>query len=307
MINKKEGRLYIKIPYSLKNDLKRTIPSIKFNTFGLKEWSVSARRKQELEAWLANHDVELKKNAHNFDDLVCIENTFDVKAILTKEFNAKFGEVNGQKGFWVKPDDLNEALKCIQDHRTHVQTVTQSDVIEVVIDKLQMITSDFQIFKESKYFNQLGFSAIYKGSNPNVTNLIKTLDIHISNKNSPVESTIYSYIRQFIRELGFKGTLKDLRVTEPHEYHLISVACDALSLSHLLNAEVTKLDLVKRLADLINKAGSVRKTVKLIEAYKGVSPSKSAIDRAKRGDTTDYNIVCLIDDLTKALKLKADE
>lgn len=53
--------------------------------------------------------------------------------------------------------------------------------------------------------------------------------------------------------------------------------------------------------ELVKKAGSVRKAEKLILDSKGVTPSKSAIDRALKGSGTDYSVQCMIDDLTKAL------
>ncbi|HAS5670922.1 TPA: hypothetical protein I7E55_002018 [Vibrio cholerae] len=60
----------------------------------------------------------------------------------------------------------------------------------------------------------------------------------------------------------------------------------------------------RRLAELVALAGSQRKAEALIKSIRGASPSKSAIDRAVKGSCTEYQTVCMIDDLTAALKLK---
>ncbi|KJG19066.1 hypothetical protein [Photobacterium angustum] len=57
-----------------------------------------------------------------------------------------------------------------------------------------------------------------------------------------------------------------------------------------------------QLIELVRKAGSIRKAERAIMEYKGVAPSKSAIDRAIKGSGTDYSLQCMIDDLTKALE-----
>lgn len=62
----------------------------------------------------------------------------------------------------------------------------------------------------------------------------------------------------------------------------------------------------EQLAALVAQAGGVRKAEKLIKSIRGASPSKSSIDRAVKGCGTNYNIKCMIDDLSQAL-LKADK
>ncbi|EGR4075090.1 hypothetical protein QXB71_003563 [Vibrio cholerae] len=62
----------------------------------------------------------------------------------------------------------------------------------------------------------------------------------------------------------------------------------------------------RRLAELVALAGSQRKAEALIKSIRGASPSKSAIDRAVKGSCTEYQAVCMIDDLTAALKLKVN-
>ncbi|MBS0044204.1 hypothetical protein KFE26_18125 [Shewanella sp. M16] len=57
----------------------------------------------------------------------------------------------------------------------------------------------------------------------------------------------------------------------------------------------------EQLAALVAKAGGVRKAETLINSVRGAAPSKSAIDRAIKGGGTEYNIKCMIDDLTQAL------
>lgn len=63
----------------------------------------------------------------------------------------------------------------------------------------------------------------------------------------------------------------------------------------------------KRLAELVALAGSQRKAEAMIKSVRGASPSKSAIDRAVKGSCTEYQAVCMIDDLTAALKLKVND
>lgn len=53
---------------------------------------------------------------------------------------------------------------------------------------------------------------------------------------------------------------------------------------------------------LVAQAGGARKAEELIKSIRGAAPSKSAIDRAIKGSGTDYNIKCMIDDLSQALK-----
>lgn len=57
----------------------------------------------------------------------------------------------------------------------------------------------------------------------------------------------------------------------------------------------------EQLAALVAQAGGARKAETLINSIRGAAPSKSAIDRAIKGGGTEYNIKCMIDDLTKAL------
>ena len=56
-----------------------------------------------------------------------------------------------------------------------------------------------------------------------------------------------------------------------------------------------------QLSALVAQAGGVRKAEELIKSVRDAAPSKSAIDRAIKGSGTDYNIQCMIDDLTKGL------
>ncbi|EKO3874554.1 hypothetical protein P0F29_003183 [Vibrio metschnikovii] len=58
----------------------------------------------------------------------------------------------------------------------------------------------------------------------------------------------------------------------------------------------------EQLAALVALAGGARKAEELIKSIRGAAPSKSAIDRAIKGSGTDYNIQCMIDDLSQALK-----
>ncbi|EMN6272630.1 hypothetical protein EFU53_000584 [Vibrio cholerae] len=57
----------------------------------------------------------------------------------------------------------------------------------------------------------------------------------------------------------------------------------------------------EQLAALVAQAGSQRKAEALIKSVRGAAPSKSAIDRAIKGGGTDYNVQCMIDDLTIAI------
>lgn len=57
----------------------------------------------------------------------------------------------------------------------------------------------------------------------------------------------------------------------------------------------------EQLASLVARSGGARKAESLIKKVRGSAPSKSAIDRAIKGGGTEYNIKCMIDDLTKAL------
>ncbi len=56
----------------------------------------------------------------------------------------------------------------------------------------------------------------------------------------------------------------------------------------------------EQLASLVAQAGGARKAEELIKSVRGAAPSKSAIDRAIKGGGTDYNVQCMIDDLTSA-------
>lgn len=56
----------------------------------------------------------------------------------------------------------------------------------------------------------------------------------------------------------------------------------------------------EQLAALVAQAGGARKAEELIKSVRGAAPSKSAIDRATKGGGTDYNVQCMIDDLTIA-------
>lgn len=56
----------------------------------------------------------------------------------------------------------------------------------------------------------------------------------------------------------------------------------------------------EQLAVLVAQAGGARKAEELIKSVRGAAPSKSAIDRAIKGGGTDYNVQCMIDDLTIA-------
>ena len=58
----------------------------------------------------------------------------------------------------------------------------------------------------------------------------------------------------------------------------------------------------EQLAALVAQAGGARKAEEMIKSVRGAAPSKSAIDRAIKGGGTDYNIQCMIDDLSQALK-----
>lgn len=57
----------------------------------------------------------------------------------------------------------------------------------------------------------------------------------------------------------------------------------------------------EQLALLVAQAGGARKAEQIIKDVRGAAPSKSAIDRAINGGGTEYNVQCMIDDLTKAL------
>lgn len=58
---------------------------------------------------------------------------------------------------------------------------------------------------------------------------------------------------------------------------------------------------IDQLNELVKQSGSIRKAEQLIISVKGVSPTKSSIDRALKGSGTDYSVQCMIDDLAKAL------
>lgn len=60
----------------------------------------------------------------------------------------------------------------------------------------------------------------------------------------------------------------------------------------------------EQLAELVALAGGARKAEELIKSIRGAAPSKSAVDRAIKGGGTDYNIQCMIDDLTTAMQSK---
>lgn len=60
-------------------------------------------------------------------------------------------------------------------------------------------------------------------------------------------------------------------------------------------------DKTEQLAALVAQAGGARKAEELIKSVRGVSPSKSAIDRATKGSGTDYNVQCMIDDLSRSI------
>lgn len=58
---------------------------------------------------------------------------------------------------------------------------------------------------------------------------------------------------------------------------------------------------IDQLNELVKQSGSIRKAEQLIISVKGVSPTKSSIDRSLKGSGTDYSVQCMIDDLAKAL------
>ncbi|MGR5366985.1 hypothetical protein [Photobacterium damselae] len=60
--------------------------------------------------------------------------------------------------------------------------------------------------------------------------------------------------------------------------------------------------LTSRLSLLITAVGGSRKAEALIRAYKGVSPTQSALYKASKGSTTDYIATCYIEDLERAIK-----
>ncbi|EMV7052212.1 hypothetical protein AADF82_000302 [Vibrio cholerae] len=57
----------------------------------------------------------------------------------------------------------------------------------------------------------------------------------------------------------------------------------------------------EQLAVLVAQAGGARKAEELIKSVRGAAPSKSAIDRATKGSGTDYNVQCMIDDLSRSI------
>lgn len=63
-----------------------------------------------------------------------------------------------------------------------------------------------------------------------------------------------------------------------------------------------KQRLSEQLSALVNRVGSQRKALKLIESVRGTAPTKSAIDRAVKGSSTTYAMSCMITDLEEALK-----
>lgn len=63
-----------------------------------------------------------------------------------------------------------------------------------------------------------------------------------------------------------------------------------------------KQNLAEKLSALVNRAGSQRKALKMIESVRGTAPTKSAIDRAVKGSGTEYAMHCMISDLEEALK-----
>lgn len=58
----------------------------------------------------------------------------------------------------------------------------------------------------------------------------------------------------------------------------------------------------EQLATLVAQVGGARKAEELIKTVRGAAPSKSAIDRATKGNSTSYNIKCMIDDLSKVIE-----
>jgi hypothetical protein len=183
LICEKDSRYYLVIPFDLKDSLKSAIPSVKFNFFQFKEWSVSLRSHADLVDWVVNnYDSIIKANLITAKreltagTLVLVENAFDIKENIKLKFNAIFGEFDGVKGWFVRPEYLAEANilrdQALLDLKADKQKPNDADDLKTLIIKFEKAIEDFKVSKEDPNLVKFGFSASYVGDNSDIKTLI---------------------------------------------------------------------------------------------------------------------------------------
>ncbi len=190
LIRESEGKFYIAIPFELKDLLKKAISSAKFEG-STKEWCVGSRSGKKLSAWVSGHEAKIieaqqkktaKKNKLAGMARVDVSGVYDIKDELKERFGAEFGELNGEKSWFVELEVYEEcveySLKRLKEIKIAEQAIVNGNNLEEVAKVLDSILDDFEIFRENEKHRPLGYSAYYRGINPNIVDLINKAAKH---------------------------------------------------------------------------------------------------------------------------------
>jgi hypothetical protein len=155
-------RFAVSIPYSLKDALKKTIPSAEF-LGSTKQWHVGSRSVKKLETFLAEHAQESQAAEERkvaFEEKLSkmvklIGHTFEIKDELRAKFNAVFHKKEEEAAWYVEADVAQDAQAFVDAFNVERKKliVTSRDLSDAsgVTKKLKVIEKVIKNFKDGEY------------------------------------------------------------------------------------------------------------------------------------------------------------
>lgn len=226
-------RFYLKIPFELKDSLKKFIPSAKF-CGEKKMWHVGSRSAQKLSVWVESNKVEIKSGnssraaqdelkAKRLTKKKMIAGAYHGKEMLKKEFDAEFGcDHNGNKGWFVDRDVYRDAIKAVNALETAravtSQSIDKNGNLYPALETLNDISDDFYIFIKNKTYVPIGWSASYCHNknfrNPEIVQLIRKTSEYIdtikkSSKNNSLSGHINDNLLASLKALKCQSDIND--------------------------------------------------------------------------------------------------
>jgi len=152
-IEQVNGRYFVTIPFSLKDDLKASIPSAQFDG-KTKQWHVGPRSGKKLQAWLDQHaqaitDENLayaakKERLSTMRELT--GHTFEIKDELRVKFDAEFSA----KSWYVPLEKYDEAQAFVDKYTVerkkqarYIAAITFGDSAFDVVDRIERAIKNF--------------------------------------------------------------------------------------------------------------------------------------------------------------------
>ena len=254
LLREADSRYYLIIPFDLKDSLKTSVANVRFNMFGLNEWSVSLRLKQKLIDWVIEHFYEITKyhliktrKELSAGELVCIANAYDIKEIIKFKFAGIFAEYGNEKGWFVRPEHVQQVCllrdEALLNQKMDKVKPLSTDSKPALLVKMEKVIEEFDITKQASG-SSFGFISTYQSDNQDIKSLIKqAADIVANNSKRKFEdSTLHTFSDEFkaiIRDISLKHNA--FIAIETVFYHILVKVFDAANngdpLSPWLNSE----------------------------------------------------------------------